>query len=172
MMLVVILDKRIQVKLAVVGMGAVGKSTLIARLVTGAFIDKVMTVGFDVETWSLVIDDTYTINVSMFDFGGQEQFRFFQAALIAGAKVALIVFDCTTYRTLMGINEWVDLLVGVPRERMLLIGNKIDAPDKIPEETISAFARDLQIEYICVSAKTGLNFDELKNKLAKILSTI
>ena len=88
-------------KLAVVGAGGVGKSTLIARLVTGEFLDKTMTVGFDVESWTVQEDDTGCIKVALFDFGGQKQFRFFQGSLIIGSKVALVVFDCCSYRSLM-----------------------------------------------------------------------
>lgn len=58
------------VKLAVLGAGAVGKSTLIARLVSGDFIETSMTVGFDVDTWKVAVNATHELQVCMFDFGG------------------------------------------------------------------------------------------------------
>ena len=105
------------VKLAVVGDGGAGKSTLISRLVTGEFLDKSMTVGFDVESWTVSTDESQAMKVALFDFGGQKQFRFFQGSLILGAKAALIVFDCCSFNSLFKIREWTDLIAAIPNDR-------------------------------------------------------
>ena len=160
------------IKLAVVGMGAVGKSTIIARLATGMYIEKPMTVGFDVETWTITLSESHAVTISLFDFGGQEQFRCFQGALITGSRMAIIVFDCTSSRTLMGIREWLDLIKEVPNEMKLLVGNKIDAPNCISEDIIKETSDELGIDYIVVSAKTGLNFELLKQKLVERVACI
>ena len=150
------------VKLAVVGDGGVGKSTLISRLATGEFIDRNMTVGFDVESWTISTNsDSESIKVACFDFGGQKQFRFFQGSLIIGAKAALIVFDCNSYMSLMKIREWMDLLVGVPDDRKLLVGTKMDMGSGIPPEDIHEIAEEYGIDYIRISSKTGENFSQL-----------
>ena len=157
------------VKLAVVGDGGVGKSTLISRLVTGEFIDKSMTIGFDVESWSFSTNsDSESIKVSCFDFGGQKQFRFFQGSLIIGAKAALIVFDCNSYMSLMKIREWMDLLVGVPEDRKLLVGTKMDMGSGIPCDEIREIATEYGIDYILISEKTGQNFQLLIDRLREI----
>jgi GTP-binding nuclear protein Ran len=157
------------VKLAVVGDGGVGKSTLISRLATGEFIDKNMTVGFDVESWTISTNsDSEAIKVACFDFGGQKQFRFFQGSLIIGAKAALIVFDCNSYMSLMKIREWMDLLVGVPNDRKLLVGTKLDMGSGIPKEDIQEIAEEYGINYILISSKTGENFSQLIDHLKSI----
>ena len=158
------------VKLAVVGDGGVGKSTLISRLATGEFIDKNMTIGFDVESWTISANgDSESIKVACFDFGGQKQFRFFQGSLILGAKAALIVFDCNSYMSLMKIREWMDLLVGVPDDRKLLVGTKLDMGSNIPDEDIQEVADEYGIDYIQISSKTGENFDQLISRLRDIV---
>jgi small GTP-binding protein len=158
------------VKLAVVGDGGVGKSTLISRLATGEFIDKSMTIGFDVESWTISTNsDSESIKVACFDFGGQKQFRFFQGSLIIGAKAALIVFDCNSYMSLMKIHEWMDLLVGVPDDRKLLVGTKMDMGCGIPCEEIEEIANEYGIDYIRISSKTGENFDRLIDRLKRIV---
>lgn len=158
------------VKLAVVGDGGVGKSTLISRLATGDFIDKNMTIGFDVESWTISTNsDSESIKVACFDFGGQKQFRFFQGSLIIGAKAALIVFDCNSYLSLMKIREWMDLLVGVPNNRKLLVGTKMDMGSGIPCEDIKEIANEFEIEYVLISSKTGENFEHLIERLKKIV---
>jgi small GTP-binding protein len=158
------------VKLAVVGDGGVGKSTLISRLATGEFIEKNMTIGFDVESWTISTNsDSEAIKVACFDFGGQKQFRFFQGSLIIGAKAALIVFDCNSYLSLMKIREWMDLLVGVSNDRKLLVGTKMDMGSGIPYEDIQEIANEFGIEYVLISSKTGENFDLLIDRLRNII---
>jgi small GTP-binding protein len=158
------------VKLAVVGDGGVGKSTLISRLATGEFIDKNMTIGFDVESWTITTNsDTEAIKIACFDFGGQKQFRFFQGSLIIGAKVALIVFDCNSYLSLIKIREWMDLLVGIPPDRRLLVGTKMDLGFGISHEDIQEITNEYNIDYILISSKTGENFDYLIEKLKSMV---
>lgn len=158
------------VKLAVVGDGGVGKSTLISRLATGEFIDKTMTVGFDVESWTITTNsDTEAVKVACFDFGGQKQFRFFQGSLIIGAKAALIVFDCNSFLSLTKVREWMDLIVGVPNEKKLLVGTKIDMGFGIPLEDIKEIADEYNIKYILLSSKTGENFDQLIEHLKDLV---
>ncbi|MBN2229823.1 MAG: GTP-binding protein [Candidatus Thorarchaeota archaeon] len=158
------------VKLAIVGDGGVGKSTLISRLVTGEFIDKNMTIGFDVESWTITTkSDSESIKVACFDFGGQKQFRFFQGSLIIGAKAALIVFDCNSYLSLMKIREWMDLIVGVPDGKKLLVGTKLDMGSGIPIEDIKEVATEYGVPYILLSSKTGENFDLLVQHLKELV---
>ncbi len=159
-------------KLAVVGAGGVGKSTLIARLVTGEFIDKKMTVGFDVESWTVEDDETGCIKVAMFDFGGQKQFRFFQGSLVIGAKAALVVFDSCSYRSIMQLKEWMSLIDAIPNEQKLLVGTKLDMRESIDLDEIESCATEFGIEYVLVSSKTGKNFEILIEKLQKILKSI
>ncbi len=161
------------VKLVVLGAGGVGKSTLIRRVISGDYIDVEMTVGFDVESWLISTDNSHMIKASLFDFGGQEQFRFFQTPLIVGAKIALLVFDCTKYRTLIALAEWASITMHLPLERKLLVGTKSDLSDRIDEEEIRRY-RDILggIDYISVSSKTGHNIDELKERISTILKDI
>lgn len=160
------------VKLAVVGDGGAGKSTLISRLVTGEFLDKSMTVGFDVESWTVSTDESQAMKVALFDFGGQKQFRFFQGSLILGAKVALIVFDCCSFNSLFKIREWMDLISAIPNDRKLLVGTKMDAGTKISCEDVKEVANELGIDYLTVSSKTGENIDLLVEKLREMLVDI
>jgi small GTP-binding protein len=159
-------------KLAVVGAGGVGKSTLIARIVTGEFLDKTMTVGFDVESWTVQEDDTGCLKVALFDFGGQKQFRFFQGSLIIGSKVALVVFDCCSYRSLMQLDEWIQIINTIPNEHRLLVGTKMDMDKRMDIKEIEEYTTNLDMDYVLVSSKTGENFDLLHNKLQEILRSI
>jgi small GTP-binding protein len=164
------IPKKQIVKLAVLGAGGSGKSTLITRLVTGNFIETDMTVGFDVESWVIDTGNDQFVKVTMFDMGGQHQFRFFQESLVIGAKIALLVFDSTSFRSLMQINEWIEMIESIPQELRLLVGTKIDVEDAIDEEDIKEYADSLGIDYILVSSKTGENIEKLLDKIQTMIN--
>jgi hypothetical protein len=71
--------------------------------------------------------------------------------------------------SLMKIREWMDLLVGVPDNRKLLVGTKLDMGSSIPDEDIQEIADEYGIDYIRISSKTGENFDELISRLKDIV---
>ncbi|MBD3408384.1 MAG: GTP-binding protein [Candidatus Lokiarchaeota archaeon] len=161
------------VKIALVGSGGVGKSTLASRLVTGDFVDTSMTVGISVETWTIEEDasgDSY--KAVAFDLGGQQQFRFFQESMIQGAKIALIVFDVSRFETLMGLDEWIEMTEGIPSYRRILVGNKLDLGMLIPEGEIVKIAAKWNMPWVIVSSSNGENFDDLEQRIIQAIRSI
>ncbi|MHA2425358.1 MAG: Rab family GTPase [Candidatus Thorarchaeota archaeon] len=159
------------VKLAIVGSGGAGKTTLISRLVTGSFISQKMTVGFDVESWTVVPDGSNAIRVSCFDLGGQKQFRFFQGALVTGANAALILVDCTAYHSLLDVYEWLPMLSRIPDNRKILVGTKIDLQCTVFEDDLEEQAGILGFESVMVSSSTGQNFDKLVDMICNMITS-
>lgn len=158
-------------KIVLVGAGGVGKSCISSRIVTGDFIDQSMTIGMNVDSWTIVEeDDNAVIKASVFDMGGQSQFRSFQEGLVTGADALLVVFDMTSFESLMQIDEWLPLVETIPRDRWILIGNKIDDETAMDEEELIQKANELGVKHIQVSAKTGENFDKLELMVEKILN--
>lgn len=158
------------VKVALVGCGAAGKTSIATRLSTGAFIERLMTVGFNVETWSVTKDGCEElIKAALFDFGGQEHFRFFQGSLLAGAHAVLLCVDVTRFMSLTELEEWLPLIEHIPKKQWLLIANKIDEDSIVTEDIIKEKAEELGVPYLMISAKTGENFDVLMKKLSEII---
>jgi len=125
------------VKVALVGCGAAGKTSIATRLSTGAFIESLMTVGFNVETWSVPEEGGEgLIRAALFDFGGQEQFRFFQAGLMKGAKAVILCVDVTRFMSLMELDEWFPLIENFPKKQWILVANKIDEGGLVTEDVI------------------------------------
>lgn len=157
-------------KIVMVGAGGVGKSTIASRLVTGTFVNRSMTIGLDVESWTLVDEEgQVSAKASIFDLGGQEQFRFFQERFVAGASIVLIVFDVTRFMTIVAIDEWLPMIDSLPRDRWILVGNKTDEGSTISTEEIEKKGRVLRIPFILVSAKTGENFEKLAEMVELLL---
>lgn len=157
-------------KLVLVGAGGVGKSSISSRIITGDFIDHTMTIGMNVDTWTIVEDDDDAIiKASVFDMGGQEQFRSFQEGLVTGADALLIVCDLTSFNTFLKIDEWLPLIDSIPRERWIMVANKSDVNGSIEDLELDKKARELGIPVIKVSAKTGENFLQLEEMIEKIL---
>ncbi len=158
------------VKIILVGAGGAGKSATVYRLANGTFQDTMMTIGLDIDTWTLSDDDSEgQVKIAAFDLGGQEQFRCFQEDFVAGAECVLIVVDMTRWMSLVEVEEWLSLIRHIPKEKWLLIGNKTDVATTVSEEDIREKAEEIGIPYLLVSAKTGLNFESLSKMISQIV---
>ena len=153
------------------GDGDVGKTSLSKRLATGIFIETSMTVGFDIETWTIEdgSENGPILKASLFDMGGQEQFRFFQDSLLKGSMIVLLVFDVSIYRTFIALDDWLPLINDVGPERIILVGNKIDQGLVVTEQEISMKADELKVNWILISAKTGEGFGKLEKLVLDIV---
>jgi len=62
-----------EAKLILLGRGGVGKTSLVHRLVHGLFdSDQQMTEGIAITNWSIMLYQTETVRLNIWDFGGQE----------------------------------------------------------------------------------------------------
>lgn len=165
------MSKPMVIKIITTGEGGVGKTTLLHRYVEGKFlVDTKMTLGVEFFLKELDLDGK-KILLQIWDFGGQERFRFLLQNYIMGAKGALFLFDLTRPFSLTCIDEWVKLC---RRENLdlpiLLLGSKADLTDMI---TINdAYVLEVKeyyemFDYLRISSKTGENTDLAFELLAK-----
>ena len=154
--------RKIPKKIVMVGAGGCGKSSIASRLATGSFVDHKMTVGLGVDSWKSVdAERGIEVHASIFDLGGQEHFRFFHEELVTGASIILLVFDVTRFKTLFELNEWIPIIEQIPRDRWILVGNKLDETSFVTDEDIQERAQGLNIPWVSISAKTGDNIEKL-----------
>ena len=74
----------------------------------------------------------YAVTLQLWDFGGQEHFRFMLDSYVAGAKGAMLPSDLTRTVTLDGLQEWIDLCrKSYPNLPILFIGTKLDRVEDI-----------------------------------------
>ena len=150
-------------KLVTVGDGGVGKTTLLRRFVEGQFsAETKMTIGVEFFLKEIEIDNQ-KCSLQLWDFGGQERFRFLLQNYAVGAKGALLMFDLTRPSTLNKLEEWINICRIANRNLpILFLGTKFDLANEISitKEYILKLKEDYNFfEYLETSAKTGKNID-------------
>ncbi|MHA1672120.1 MAG: Rab family GTPase [Promethearchaeota archaeon] len=157
--------KKYVFKVLVAGQGGVGKTTLLTRAVTGKFVQNTsMTIGVEFHLLNSAIGpkdhpDSLDVVGQLWDFGGQERFRFMLDSYVAGARGALLLYDLTRLRTLDGLEEWVDIIRKQdPNLPILFVGTKIDRVDDITvtDDYAREFLEPLKMfDHIKISSKDG-----------------
>lgn len=158
-------------KIITAGDGGVGKTTLINRYVNREFIiDTKMTLGVDILNREIEVDNQANM-LQLWDFGGQEQFRYMLQDYVIGAKGAIIMFDLTSFLTFRNLDEWFNIVEkGAPNIPIILIGAKADLEDKISVENDSIeglIGKYKFFKYLKTSAKTGENVDDVFELLTR-----
>ena len=161
-------------KIVIFGDAGTGKTTLTQRYLTNLFkSDSHMTIGVDFEVKALDIDEK-KIKLQIWDFGGEERFRFILPTYVRGATGGIFMYDVTNYSTLAHIDDWLLVIrkeasINFP---IIVVGGKADLADSreiSSEEGISmAKSRDVDAFLEC-SSKTGENVEITFQSLARLM---
>jgi len=158
-------------KILTAGEGGVGKTTLLRRYVDGKFSASTkMTIGVEFFLKETEIDTNHC-TLQLWDFGGQERFRFLLESYVLGAKGALLMFDLTRYQTLENLEQWVNIVrKGDPKLPILFIGTKLDLTDEImvDDDYAKEFINEFSLMgFLKISSKTGENVHDAFNILTR-----
>ena len=165
-------------KTMVIGEGAVGKTTLVNRYVTGVFErDYKTTIGsqFAVKlTHISPPEKEYATGIKLqaWDVAGQARFKAVRKMYYSGAAGIILVFDVTRRRSFTELSKWVqeaDESIGT-RVPMICVGNKTDLPDRaVPSDEAKRWAEDNGFLYMESSAKTGDGVADMFTVLAEVM---
>jgi len=161
-------------KVCIFGDGGVGKTSLVKRYLTGLFVgDSTMTLGVDFHMKNFEFHGK-RVSLQIWDFAGEDRFRFLLPGYVKGASGGIFMFDITRQSSLRNFEEWLkifkegteDSQIQVP---IMMIGGKLDLHDR--RSVYSKEAVDLAkayelLDYIECSAKTGENVEIIFYKLA------
>ena len=171
------MSKPIVLKVLTAGEGGVGKTTLLHRYVEGKFSSETkMTIGVEFFLKELNIDGQ-KVMLQLWDFGGQERFRFLLESYVIGARGALLMFDLTRTMTLENIDQWVQIVRKEdPELPILFLGSKSDLDNDIcvEEDYIEEFKHQFNLyDFLRISSKTGENVEySFENLTRQILKRI
>ncbi|MBY9020977.1 MAG: GTP-binding protein [Candidatus Lokiarchaeota archaeon] len=165
----------LQFKLPIFGDAGVGKTTLTHRYLHGLFKTSYHgTVGVDFFLKRFELDGR-KVSLQIWDFAGEEKFRFLLPGIINGAHGAIFIFDITRYGTFENLNNWLKVFheanethgQNVPA---LLVGSKTDLEGlrTVPSEDGKKYAKKNNLTgYIECSSKKGDNVEELFKSITK-----
>ena len=168
------------VKICLLGQGGVGKTCLTKRLCFDTFdINTKLTIGLDFYTYDLPIsvnDEETFVRLSIWDFGGQEQFKSLFSYYISGANGIFMVFSLVNLQTLINLDWWYDQLDennNLTTSKMI-IGTKSDLVNKESEKyqvdnlIMKQFMKKHdEHEFFKTSSKEGYNIKQCFSELVK-----
>ena len=167
-------------KCMITGEGAVGKTTLVNRYVTGTFErDYKTTIGsqFAVKLTHISPEDqdhSVGIKLQVWDVAGQARFQAVRKMYYSGAAGVILVFDVTRRRSFAELVKWVeeaDESIG-HRVPIIVVGNKTDLPDRaVSADEARNWAEGNGFLYMESSAKTGEGVADMFTVLSDLMYT-
>ena len=177
-------DKPIYIfKIVILGQERVGKTCIAKRLCFNTFeVETMETLGIEFYTYDLpiTVDGNKTfVRISIWDFGGREQFKKLFPYYINGANGIFMIFSLIDLQTLLRLDWWYERLgehnhATTPR---MFVGAKNDLVENVDDKTrvdklvIDRFmTRHTESDFYKTSAKENFNIEEIFRKLVvKIL---
>ncbi|MEJ2293660.1 MAG: GTP-binding protein [Candidatus Lokiarchaeota archaeon] len=160
-------------KVIIFGDAGSGKTTLLKRFMTNLFIsDTQMTIGVDFEIKTLVIERNI-IKLQIWDFGGEERFRFLLPRYIRGAGGGIFMYDITNYSSLIHVDDWLSVVKETEEVfPIILIGGKADLEKdrQISKKEGMEMAKSRKLkDFIECSSKTGRNVELIFDTISRLM---
>jgi small GTP-binding protein len=164
-------------KIVIVGDGGVGKTTLTHRYLSGVFKETyITTLGMDFYLKKLELKGNL-IKLHIWDFAGEEKFRFLLPSAVLAAQGTIFMYDITRYNTFKNLTEWLSVFDEANKTHnqkvlTILVASKLDLQENraVSENEGRTFAEQYKFsEYLECSSKTGENVDYIFDKITRII---
>ena len=159
-------------KIILLGDDFIGKTSILLR-----YTDRVLngppliTIGLDYRLKSIILKNGKSIKMQIWDTAGQDRFRTITKHYYKGMHGIILIYDVTDRRTFESIRNWVSIIREVAAEKVTiyLVANKIDMKEnrKVEREEGEKLAKELGLPFMEVSAKDGINIDEIFEDLVE-----
>jgi small GTP-binding protein len=152
------------------------KTALTIRYISGFFLEELkLTIGVDFYSKTTNYEGK-KIKLQIWDFGGEERFRFLLSQYCKGANAAMFLYDITNPITLQHLPDWTAII----REHagdipIMLIGSRLDLEEyrAVPREEGINVAKNYGLcSFVELSAKTGQNVESAFKTMVEILYEI
>jgi len=164
-------------KIIIFGDGGVGKTTLIARYLTGIFkSDSLITIGVDFHVKKIEIEGK-RVSLQIWDFAGEERFRFLLPSYVIGASGGIFLYDITRYSSFKNFDSWLEIFKKGYRGKnhqipVLMVGSKLDLEYKRAvsrEEAYEIAKKNNLYGYIECSAKDGQSVEDIFLEIGQLM---
>mmetsp|Transcript_34121 Transcript_34121/g.39767 ORF Transcript_34121/g.39767 Transcript_34121/m.39767 type:complete len:205 (-) Transcript_34121:99-713(-) len=167
------MQKKVQVKVCILGSSGVGKSSLLRRFVTNEFEEtEQTTLGAAFQDKNLDYKGTM-YKFQIWDTAGQEKYAPLAQMYYRDAKVAILVYDITNKDSYATLKEWyTELMDKGPKDLIIcVVGNKCDLEEQeeVDGETARTYARSINALFRLTSAKENKGISELFTKVCEQL---
>jgi len=148
-------------KVVLVGDGGVGKTTFLKRHRTGEFEKKyVPTLGVEVNPL-LFYTNLGVVQFKCWDCAGQEKFGGLRDGYYIGADAAIIFFAVDSRISYKNVPNWYNDLRRICAEiPIVLVGNKVEVPQRTVAAKNITFHRKVNLQYYDVSARSNYNYEK------------
>ncbi|MFW9827446.1 MAG: Rab family GTPase [Candidatus Thorarchaeota archaeon] len=161
-------------KIVIFGDAQTGKTTLTHRFLTNLFKkDITTTLGVDFHLKALKFDGEI-VKLQIWDFAGEERFRFLFPSYIRGASGAIFMYDITNYGSLAHADDWLEIIETELDYKLpiIFVGGKTDLNHL--KEVSTKKAKNLAFTkgatgFIECSSKTGENVYKIFDLLARLI---
>ena len=165
------------VKIVVFGDSQTGKTTLTHRFLTNLFKAEIqMTLGVEFFLKAVEVNEE-KIKLQIWDFAGEERFRFLFPSYIRGANGGIFMYDITNYGSLAHVDDWYEIIdKEIDYEfPIIFVGGKTDlnhlkeVSTRRAMEVANSKGADGFIE---CSSKNGENIHKIFHLLTKLILKI
>ena len=166
-------------KVVLFGDSGTGKTTLTHRFLTNLFKSDIsVTLGVEFMLKDVQVDGE-VIKLQIWDFAGEERFRFLFPSYIRGSSGAIFMYDITNYGSLAHVDEWFTIVEKAVEEKqvddnlpIIFVGGKIDLMHmkEISTKKAIEIANSKGADgFLECSSKTGENVTKVFNLLARLI---
>jgi small GTP-binding protein len=155
------------------GDASVGKTSLTIRYISGFFREDLrLTIGVDFYSKTINFKGI-KVKLQIWDFGGEERFRFLLSQYSKGANGAFFLYDITNHSSLEHLPDWTQVIReyagNIP---IMLIGSKVDLHEfraVSRDDGILAAKKYNLASFVELSSKTGENVEKAFEVMTEIL---
>jgi small GTP-binding protein len=164
-------------KVCIFGDGGVGKTTLINRYLTGVFDSgSDMTIGVDFRVKKMEIQGK-RVSLQIWDFAGEERFRFLLPSYVLGASGGVFMYDITRYSSLRNFQDWLEIFKTgykgpAGQIPIIMVGSKLDLDYKraVSRDDAHELAKNNNLfGYIECSSKDGKNVEDVFHEIGRLM---
>jgi small GTP-binding protein len=160
-------------KIMMLGDADVGKTSLTIRYISGFFLEDLkLTIGVDFYSKTTIFNKK-KVKLQIWDFGGEERFRFLLHQYCKGANAAFFLYDITNRLSLDHLPDWTQII----REHagdipIMLIGTNLHSKEfraVSRDEGVLAAKKYNLSSFIELSSKTGQNVEKAFDVITETL---